>query len=167
MPYWTWFWILFGLLMGGMVALFIVARQDKATVMALDDAVESFWGGAILAGALAAIVAFPLSWVFPSDAAKAESAAKEVAAADRKRKGFHCLSGWDGSHTRFEHVLKPTLRDPDSYEHIETRVTPRGEDGLHNLRTKFRGANAFGGMVVNSAWAKYDSTCRIREWAME
>ena len=91
-------------------------------------------------------------------ALKAERERKE---AERKEKGFHCLSPWDGSHSNFEDLLKRGLRDPDSYEHIETRVTRKGSDGLHTLYTRYRAKNGFGGFVVGEATGKYDSQCHV------
>ena len=78
-----------------------------------------------------------------------------------REKGFHCLSGWDGSHRNFERMLKNRLKDPDSYEHIETRVTRKGSDGLHTLYTKYRAKNSFGGYVVQTATGKYDVSCNV------
>lgn len=66
------------------------------------------------------------------------------------RNGFHCLSNWDGSHREFANNLKSQLRDPSSFEHIETRVTPE-KDGEHTIIMKYRAKNGFGGMNVGTA----------------
>lgn len=77
-----------------------------------------------------------------------------------KQKGFHCLSQWDGTHRRLIADFKPTLRDPASFEHIETKITPVN-NGQHTLFMKYRAKNAFGGYVINDLVAKIDhDTCR-------
>ena len=49
-----------------------------------------------------------------------------------------------------EKYVKANLRDPDSYDHIETRITPVNERGEHALVMKYRAKNGFGGMNVES-----------------
>lgn len=86
----------------------------------------------------------------PAPAAKATpdaEAAKEDA--DRKA-GFHCLSKWDGSHRDLVRAVEPSLRDPDSFEHIETRITPVNDKGFHLLTMKYRARNGFGGMAIGT-----------------
>lgn len=86
------------------------------------------------------------------EAAAAAKAAKEAAdaaaLAERQRKGFHCLSGWDGSHRAVKKYVEERMREPDSFEHIETRVTPVDDNGEHALIMQYRGRNAFGGMAI-------------------
>lgn len=74
--------------------------------------------------------------------------------AEEKRKGFHCLSAWDGSHRGVVREVKSRLRDPNSFEHDETRITPVDEDGFHTLIMKYRARNGFGGMVGGYATAR-------------
>ena len=71
--------------------------------------------------------------------------------AEDRRKGFHCLSAWDGSSRQFTQLVKANLRDPDSFEHIETRIIPANEKGQHAILMKYRAKNGFGGMNVGSA----------------
>ena len=107
---------------------------------------------------LAFMVAVGLTACGKSDAEKQVEAqakvAKAQAAAIQKvedtRKGFHCLSGWNGAHRTLESWVKEKLRDPDSYNHIETRITPVNEKGEHVLVMKYRAKNGFGGMNVES-----------------
>lgn len=73
-----------------------------------------------------------------------EQAAKE----EERRKGFHCLSQWNGAHSGVERYIEKNLKDPDSYEHIETRITPVNEQGEHTLIVTYRAKNSFGGMTV-------------------
>jgi hypothetical protein len=64
-------------------------------------------------------------------------------------KGF---SAWDGSHRALEKHIKKRMNNPDSYEHIDTKYYDRGDFII--VTTRFRGANAFGGLVVNEMTAK-------------
>ena len=79
----------------------------------------------------------------------AEREAREA----RKKELEAQFSAWDGSHRKFERLIKQTMNDPDSYEHVETRFA----DKIDYIRvfTKFRGKNAFGGVVVDSATADF------------
>ncbi|MFS4427432.1 hypothetical protein [Stutzerimonas stutzeri] len=89
-----------------------------------------------------------------------ETARKEVAAQQareaRKKEVESQFSSWDGSHRTFERLIKQTMNDPDSYEHVETRFADNGD--YIRVFTKFRGKNAFGGMVVDSAIADFTVT---------
>ena len=74
-----------------------------------------------------------------------------LAEAEENRKGFHCLSGWDGSHANFKREVESMMRDPDSFEHISTRVTPVSAGGMHTVLMEYRARNGFGGMNVGTA----------------
>lgn len=83
-------------------------------------------------------------------------------AAENKRKGFHCLSGWDGSHRGLVESVKASLRDPSSFEHIETRITPVDKESQHTIILKYRAKNGFGGMNVELATGVIDSaSCHL------
>ena len=75
----------------------------------------------------------------------------EAEAAEEQRKGFHCLSAWDGAHRDFRRDVKNMMRDPDSFEDIETRITPVNSEGYHNILMTYRARNGFGGMNVGQA----------------
>ena len=51
-----------------------------------------------------------------------------------------------------QNYLKKNLKDPDSYQHIETRYTDNGGDTI-KVYLKYRAKNSFGGYVVNVAVA--------------
>ena len=94
--------------------------------------------------------------------------AEAQAEAEDRRKGFHCLSQWDGAHTEFKRFVKSQMRNPDSFEHIETRVTPVDEDGRHTLMMQYRAENGFGGMNVSSALGTYsNATCDFQLLSLE
>lgn len=75
--------------------------------------------------------------------------------AENRKKGFHCLSGWDGSFAPLVEAVKARLRDPDSFEHVETVVTPADNAGIHTAAMKYRAKNGFGGLNVEHAAATY------------
>ena len=45
------------------------------------------------------------------------------------------------------------MRDPKSFEHIETRITPKNPQGDHQLVMQYRAKNGFGGMTVGAVVA--------------
>ena len=80
--------------------------------------------------------------------------------ADDRRKGFHCLSTWDGNHDGLERLVKAQLKDPDSMTTHETTVSPRNSDGRHRIVMDFGARNSFNGMVRNTATGWVDNkTC--------
>ncbi|MBZ9610789.1 hypothetical protein [Rheinheimera maricola] len=82
-----------------------------------------------------------------------EKQQKSVAAAKNKRAGFHCLSGWDGSHSNVVRQVKSLLRDPNSFEHVSTKLTPVDETGRHTLFMRYNAKNGFGGVTPGFATA--------------
>ena len=70
---------------------------------------------------------------------------------ERIKKGF---SAWDGSHRELEKIIKISMNDPNSYEHVETTYSDKGDYLI--VKTTFRGKNAFGGVVKNWVLAKTD-----------
>jgi len=90
-----------------------------------------------------------------------DAAAKRLEERENKRKGFHCLSAWDGSHSEFKNAVKDRMRDPKSFEHVETRVTPVSDAGTHTIIMKYRAKNGFGGMNMGNAIGSYrNSDCK-------
>lgn len=89
-----------------------------------------------------------------SDTERAKDAKERVA-------GFHCVGGMDGSSFRFINAVKAQLRDPASFEHVETGIRHE-EDGKHYILMTFRSRNGFGGMNVSSARGYVDhATCEV------
>ncbi len=62
------------------------------------------------------------------------------------------FSSWDGSHSELTKVIKKSMNDPKSYDHVETVYFDMGDHLIVN--TTFRGENAFGGIVKNTIKAK-------------
>lgn len=82
--------------------------------------------------------------------------------AEDRRKGFHCLSKWDGSNRSAVDQIKAGLRDPDSFEHIETRIYPL-DKGEHGALVSYRARNGFGGLNVEKMYARINSaSCEAR-----
>lgn len=71
------------------------------------------------------------------------------------------FSSWDGSHPALSRLIEDNMRDPDSYEHIETRF--RDDKNSIFVVTKFRGANGFGGMTIQTVSAKVDFNGNVLE----
>ena len=109
--------------------------------------------GCIGGVAIIAVVIWAFSALGPDDDDKNDRAEKTFTAAE-KEKGFHCLSAWDGAHYAFKREVKMSMRNPKSFEHVETRIVPVGTDGLHTLSMKYRAENGFGGMNIGQALAE-------------
>jgi len=90
----------------------------------------------------------------------AEKAKKEVARQEQAEKdriaGFHCLSSWNGSHRQTVNYITKNLRDPDSFQHIETKITPV-KNGKHNLVMTYRAKNGFGGYANGAVIVEVDN----------
>lgn len=124
---------------------------------------ESPAGGALVL-ALAAL-AFWYFGFYESEEDKQEAAAEAAQEAKdkalAKERGWHCLSGWDGSLRSVVQTTKAGLKDPDSFEHIETRLGPKDENGNHLLAMRYRAKNGFGGMTVGGVTATMNNaTCK-------
>ena len=76
-----------------------------------------------------------------------------------QRKGFHCLSAWDGNHEGMEALIRDQLNDPGSMETVETRIAPV-LGGKHLVQLECTAKNAFGGRVRHVAHGYVDNaTC--------
>jgi hypothetical protein len=84
---------------------------------------------------------------------EAEAKLAKVEEETKRKSGFHCLSAWDGSHRGIVESVKKGLREPDSFEHIETVIGPVTDKGIHALSMKYRARNGFGGMNVGTVIA--------------
>ena len=74
---------------------------------------------------------------------------------------FKCLSSWDGSYSDLKRYTKKILKDPKSFDHRETRITPI-VDGYQNVFMKYGAKNSFGGMMVETIIAKIrNSDCKL------
>lgn len=64
------------------------------------------------------------------------------------------FSAWDGSHRGLERYVKQTMKNPDSYKHVETRYIDNGDHLV--LITTFRGTNSFNAVITTRVQAKAD-----------
>lgn len=101
------------------------------------------------------------------DGEPAAATPEQVAqAAEAKRKGLHCVDEFTGKHYALENAIKASLRDPKSYEYVETRIAPV-QNGEHGLAMTYRARNGFGGMNVSRVAAVVDhETCDITKWTV-
>lgn len=83
---------------------------------------------------------------------------KDAARKKRLEGGF---SAWDGSHRGLTKVIKESMNDPKSYEHVETKYWDMGDHLV--VTTTFRGKNAFGGVVKNWVKARTDLDGNVLE----
>lgn len=140
-------WIaLFSFLFG--FAIFAVLAQRKGW------SENTAAGGSMALGLVTMVTALVLA--NPSEPAKPLTPAEQ-----REARIVAQFSAWDGAHRNLEAAVKRAMNDPDSYEHIDTTYTDRGDHVF--LRTNFRGNNAFGGKVVNQVVAKADLDGNIIE----
>lgn len=90
-----------------------------------------------------------------------EQKEKSRIAKTHKKKIEEQFSAWDGSHYGLEKVIKSSMNDPDSYEHVKTIYWD--EKDYLVVKTTFRGTNLYGGKVVNWIKAKSDMNGNIIE----
>jgi hypothetical protein len=69
------------------------------------------------------------------------------------------FSSWDGSHIGLTKLIKNSMNDPKSYEHVNTKYSDEEEYLL--VKTTFRGKNKFGGVVTNWISAKVSLDGRV------
>ena len=85
-----------------------------------------------------------------SSSAKAPKTLEQIRT-ERLQGGFDT---WDGSHKGLTELIKKSMNDPNSYEHVKTTYQDHGDYLI--VTTVFRGKNAFGGVVPNTVTAKTD-----------
>jgi len=70
-----------------------------------------------------------------------------------------------GVHEELENAIKPSMNDPDSYQHVQSRY----QDNTTTIYviTTFRGKNSFGGIITSQAEATLDgNTGKLNNWNM-
>ena len=76
-----------------------------------------------------------------------------------------CISSYDWSFKWFNTSFKKQLKDPDSYEHMETKYSTNKE-WLHTVIVQYRAKNGFWAKDLGSATFKADNDCNI-VWEMK
>lgn len=85
--------------------------------------------------------------------------------AETRRWGWHCLAPVTRQHRALKRAVLRHMKDPDSFEHIETRTTEADENGNHNLTMTYRARNSFGGMTGGQVYAEFDNeSCNVTRW---
>lgn len=79
---------------------------------------------------------------------------KELNQARRQELIRKQFSSWDGSHYNLTELIKKSMNDPDSYEHVKTVYRDLGSKII--VTTTFRGNNAFGAKILNTVVAEVD-----------
>ena len=98
--------------------------------------------------------------------AREPAPAEPTYTAEERRRGFHCLSTWDGNHDGLEALIRTELNDPGSMETISTGITPVDADGEHFVRLEFTAKNAYGGRVRHTAygWVSQATCLATLDW---
>lgn len=66
----------------------------------------------------------------------------------------------DGSHYELSKLIKSNLKDPDSFQHIETRSI-KTEDGNVRVVTEYRSKNSFGGYTIGYVRGDFDNEGKL------
>lgn len=84
----------------------------------------------------------------------AEVQKKNQEESDQQRKKLieQQFSPWDGSHVKLTQVIKESMNNPKSYEHVKTVYIDMKDYII--VTTTFRGTNAFDAVVTNTVKAK-------------
>jgi len=98
---------------------------------------------------IALVVIVGITYISSSSHSEPQPRTKEEIRYDQIKTGF---SAWDGSHIELTKLIKRTMNNPNSYEHVETTYSDNGDHLI--VSTTFRGTNAFGGVVTNRIAAK-------------
>lgn len=90
--------------------------------------------------------------------------ALEVEREAEVRRGHHCLSIWDGTHREVTAFVRERLWAPLTLEPIDTRVSPVGPDGMHDLLMRYTARERGGKTVRRYAVARFDNrSCDARD----
>lgn len=168
----------------------IIALTGTVAAMDIDARLQGWPSFTAMSSATRAGITDPAIWAEQVKAdeaaaaarkAEAEATAKASAAAEAEAKaraeaeaeaafqatGRHCLNPFSGANDPLIRLVTRRLRDPDSFEHIETTITPV-KDGMHTVVMTYRARNGFGGMNVSQASGLVESaTCTTTILSLE
>ena len=127
-----------------------------------------FWTAGIVSGLCIVLIIAIIVGVSIDEQSTENKSTRAAEKAEDKRKGFHCLSAWDGHHDGFEALVKANLKDPSSMETHGTKITPVNDLGQHTIIMDFGARNSFGGMVRQEAtgWVA-NETCEATLLSVE
>lgn len=86
---------------------------------------------------------------------QADRKAEEELTKKRLAKVKDLFSPWDGSSPTIVRATKKVMNDPKSFEHVETNYIVQ-KDGEVKITMRFRGKNAFGGLVMQTVVGTID-----------
>lgn len=103
-----------------------------------------------------------LAKLHPDVALYKEKVAHYQAKVTRQNAIFNQFRVGGGAHIGLENYLKRVLRDPGSYQHVETTYSDGGGDTI-TVVTTYRAKNGFGGYAVESVTARctISGECRV------
>ena len=104
-------------------------------------------------------VAFFIFIAFGSGDDDSKTNADGTAKTERQIQLEKQFSAWDGSHNELTKIIKKSMNDPESYEHVETIYWDKKDYVI--VKTTYSGKNAFGGRVKNWVKAKSDNNGNI------
>ena len=81
------------------------------------------------------------SWAIVNERTEAEEAEAIWLGLEARRKGWHCLSVFDGNHEGLEALIRERLNDPGSMQTIETWIAPVDAYGNHPIQLDFTAKN--------------------------
>lgn len=77
-----------------------------------------------------------------------------------------CLTGFDKHVFEFAWAVKDKLKDPDSFDHVQTLVTYPTPAGIQTVRMTYRAKNSFGALVLERAEAQVNIRgCDVVTWS--
>ena len=68
------------------------------------------------------------------------------------------FSSWDGSNPELVAYVKKGMKDPSSFEHVETRFNDKGDH--YEIYMQFRGKNSFNAIVTQQVIADFNKSTR-------
>ena len=102
--------------------------------------------------------------VYKKDMKESSFGYRTQAKVDNFKKEF--VSSYNGSCRPVIDYIKEGMNDQSSFEHVRTFVTPI-LNGNFEIKTVFRGKNAFGGVVLNTSYAEVSPSGNIVSFKME
>lgn len=95
-------------------------------------------------------------------ATEAEREQESLRLASMHEMGLHCTRGDGQFLPDLGKAVIERLRDPSSFQHIGTSIMPADEKGIHKVEMRYRAANGYGGLDVDTATAQLTNrNCNI------
>jgi uncharacterized membrane protein YvbJ len=119
------------------------------------DTIHKKEGTGIGCFVLIVIVFIVIVLVYLSNGTPTETKKAQPTRKDKIEKAF---SSWNGSHIELTKLIKGSLKNPSSFEHVESKYTDKGSYIL--VGTTYRATNGFGAVVTETkiVKAKIDGT---------